>query len=127
MNQTGKSLRDSAIARVLTPEEAWIEQYKEILRDWFESRPDGFLFTGETLTEVARARGLGEPHHHGAWGGVSMSLYAEWRSNKKMRNTGRVVPAKRPATHAHGLKEYEKIIARRYRIAQPENQMELLA
>jgi diadenosine tetraphosphatase ApaH/serine/threonine PP2A family protein phosphatase len=122
---TGKQLRDAGIAQVLSTEEEWRRRYREILLDWFESQPEGFRFTGETLRKVAKQRGLGEPHHHCAWGGASKGLYAELR--KRMRKTGRCIPAESEATHGHPLQEYEKTVARRYQYVAALAQMELLA
>lgn len=127
MIQSGKQLRDAAIARVLTPEEGWLDRYRAILRNWFDGRSDGFRFSGETLRTVAQNQGLEEPHHFNAWSGGASSLIRGWLKEKKIMITGRYVLATSPKTHAHALREYEKVVSRRYRIAQPENQMELLA
>ena len=125
MTATGKQLRDAGIERVLSTEEEWHRRYREILLDWFESQPEGFRFTGETLRKVAKKRGLGEPHHHCAWGGASRGLYA--KIEKRMRKTGRLIPAESPATRGHDLKEYEKTTPRRYQYVAALSQMELLA
>ena len=126
MIQTGKHLRDVELERVLTPEQDWLERYRTILRDWFEGRSEGFRFSGETLRTVAQNRGLEEPHHYNAWSGGASSLIRTWLRENKLMVTGRYVLATSPKTHAHALREYEKIVTRRYRVAEPEGQMELL-
>lgn len=127
MIATGKQLRDAAIERVLTPEEGWLDRYRAILLDWFDGRADGFRFSGETLRTIAQTQGLEEPHHYNAWSGGASSLIRAWLREQKIMVTGRYVLASSPKTHAHALREYEKVVSRRYRIAQAENQMELLA
>jgi hypothetical protein len=125
--QTGRHLRDEGMARALQSEEQWKADYNRLLQRWFASRPDGFKFTGETLGIAARALGLEEPHSHKCWGSAASRIEFGWRREGKMRDTGRLVAAKNPKTRAHKIPEYEKIVARRYQFAKPENQMELLA
>lgn len=127
MNATGKQLRDAAIQRVLTPEEGWLDRYRSILRAWFDSRPDGFKFSGETLRTIAQIQGLEEPHHFNAWSGGASSLIRVWLRERKIGVTGRYVLASSPKTHAHALREYEKMVSRRYQWAESVNQMELLS
>jgi hypothetical protein len=127
MIATGKQLRDAAIARALSPQDEWIERYTEILLDWFEGRPDGYRFTGEKLRIAAREKGLGEPRHFNRWSAAARPLINGWLNERKLAITGRFVQAKMPATHAHALREYEKTVSRRYRVADVEDQMELLA
>ena len=124
---TGKYLKEDGMARALEPEESWLARYNRIIQDWFDSRPDGFRFTGETLRMIARDRGLDEPHTHKCWGGAASRILSGWRREGKIGNTGRTVSARSPKTRAHQMPQYEKIISRRYRQSEPENQLELLA
>lgn len=121
----GQQLRDVGIERVLQPESPWTDRYRAILCEWFEGRIEGFRFTGETLREVARERGLSEPHHPNAWSGAAASLIREWVRTRKIYVTGVYVLAKSQKTRSHALRQYEKIVARRYRFADPENQIQM--
>lgn len=123
---TGKQLRDDGIERVLTPEQDWLERYCAILLDWFDGRPDGFRFTGEILRITAKDKGIDEPHVHNVWAAAASRVLGQWRREGKICDTGRLVSAKSPKTRAHAMRQYEKIVSRRYRVAEPENQMELL-
>lgn len=127
MTQTGKQLRDEGIARVLTPDDEWLERYNEILFDWFEGRPDGFRFTGEALRMAVRNRGLGEPRTHKRWGGAASRILDGWRRAGMICDTGRMVPAESPKTHGHRMPQYEKTVTRRYQYAAALSQMELLS
>jgi hypothetical protein len=124
--ETGRHLRDDGMARALESEEAWIVRYDRILQAWFVSRPDGFRFTGEMLRMVAREKGIEEPHIHNVWAAAASRILHGWRREEKIRDTGQMISARSPKTRAHRMPQYEKIVTRRYRVAEPENQMELL-
>lgn len=104
----GRRLRDSGIQAVLELEGEWKERYRAQLIHWFERRLRGHLFTGETLRFVAIERGVGEPHHHCAWGGASNSLIGTWLRSGQIEVVA-LVPAESAKTHAHLLRQYRKV------------------
>lgn len=123
MTVTGAHLRDVGIERVLATSLPWRERYSIIILEWFEKREDGFRFTGETLREVAKEHGLEEPRHHNVWGGAASVVIRALLREKKIWITGSYVAARSPKTHAHALRQYEKIVKRRYRFADDEDQL----
>jgi hypothetical protein len=124
---TGRHLKEVGMARALESEDSWLTRYDRIMQEWFVSRPDGFRFTGEMLRIVAKDRGIEEPHTHKCWGGAASRILSGWRREGKLCSTGRTVSARSQKTRAHQMPQYEKIVTRRYRVAEPENQLELLA
>jgi hypothetical protein len=123
---SGKERRDEGIERVMIGSGEWRERYRAVLLAWFDSRPEGFRFSGETLRSVATEQGLEDPHHFNAWGGAARGLLTSWLREKKIWATSAYVLATRPTRHANSMRQYEKIVARRYRFADDENQMELI-
>jgi hypothetical protein len=126
MEQTGKHLRDEGFAKAIgNAPPSWAERYRAMMKAWFVSRPEGFRFTGETLRIVATEQGLPAPHHPNAWGAAASGFISGLLRDKQIYLTSEYTQAKSPKAHGRAYRQYEKIVARRYRFADDENQLQM--
>lgn len=100
MNTTGEGLRDIGQERALQAAyDTWVYQFKmELLRRARTGQP----FTSEDITDTVGLPSNGENNNNAV--GALMSLA---RRRGLIRKTGRMLPSRRPRSHARYLMEWE--------------------
>jgi hypothetical protein len=101
---SGERERDKAIARVLAKNAAWLAtchmEVKKLRKGW--------TGTGEDIRNfLKQKRGVKEPKHHNAWGGMIQSVTSPKREN--FEPTGRMLKMKKVSSHARRTFEYRKV------------------
>lgn len=106
---TGSKLRDEAISRVVeNAADVWKVEYKNCARQWWAQLPAGSKFTGETLRLEAKKRGLRDPHHPNAWGGMASSIIRRLLKGGHIKEDGRA-SASASKSHACSMPQYVKL------------------
>lgn len=104
----GRALRNAGMASVKDHAgEHWRELYRGAITRWFDRLETGHPFSSETLRTVARAAGVGEPHHYNAWSAMAGSHIRQWLRTGQVAITGEG-QAQRPQAHATKVTEYRK-------------------
>lgn len=119
----GKALRDEGINRVLDNASGlWAVRYMQVVQKWLDSRPVGFVFTGEAFRLVAQAENIGHPPHHNAWGGMANAVLHTWFEEGRIKYHGGLSHALDPRSHARQYPVYKKVSNRPWLTAEQKKQ-----
>lgn len=94
-----KEARDAVLARVAQNSAPWIEQAVGAFRA--SAMPDEF--TGEMIRGVVE-KAIGQPHHHNAWGALTMTL----ARRKLIEATGAYTAMRSARSHARSTRLYRR-------------------
>ena len=101
VQRAGEMLRDKAIEQVQTHGVHWMDQAVAWVRAWAAQVGPDLRFTAEEL-RLASLGILPAPHHHNAWGALTMQLIR----NSDIVPTGEWISMVAPRSHARRTPRY---------------------
>jgi hypothetical protein len=100
--------RDKGIERAVShagkKSPGWIDDAYDMFKDWLTGWPVGFRFTIESFRQIASIRGLPDPPHNRAFGGLAVRA----RNNKLIKAAG-TVQVENVKAHRCYCTQWEKI------------------
>jgi hypothetical protein len=100
--------RDKGILQALTSAETvcedWADKAYNMLVDWLQGWPSGFRFQIEEFRKIAQIRGLPDPMHNRAFGGIAVRA----RNAGLIKSNG-LKPTTSIKSHRANANEWEKI------------------
>ena len=106
--KSGRQLKREGIATVIKHSaEEWRTSYRKAVADWFDGMGVGTSFTGEDLRMAVLARGVRNPRHPNAWGGMASGAISGWLKAGRIEAAG-MATASDPKAHARMYPQYRK-------------------
>ena len=99
----GLEAKEEALERVAANSGLWKDEALELMR---RVVPVGFVGIGEEINQMLREAGLGEPHHHNAWGALENRAA---RAGLLRKVPGALRPMQVVSSHARQSLVWERI------------------